>query len=251
MISGGNSTCRGENRSNNSFAVCISSNLFSGGGKSIGNFRKAAITAFATVRKRSALARSPSQSGVDAARIMAARRVRKMSAPTSLPRSAAFIRSSAKLRSTRCSVSWLRVLPASAAAARSSSTSRGLTRKDRARERGSPGCLSGRPPLFFTRRMQSHHFQGFCIVYRRRNLDKGKTVQYGGYVGGSTYKTWRFGMADQDPERRVQVSVHLEEALREQLEAAARRSVRSLSGEITFRLKRSLECDSQIDSDAA
>jgi len=56
-------------------------------------------------------------------------------------------------------------------------------------------------------------------------------------------------MADQDPERRVQVSVHLEEALREQLEAAARRSVRSLSGEITFRLKRSL--DSQIDSDAA
>src|SRR5262249_26568974 len=94
-------------------------------------------------------------------------------------------------------------------------------------------------------------FPRFCSVYRRRNLDKGKTVQYGGYVGGSTYKTWRFGMADQDPERRVQVSVHLEEALREQLEAAARRSVRSLSGEITFRLKRSLECDSQIDSDAA
>lgn len=50
--------------------------------------------------------------------------------------------------------------------------------------------------------------------------------------------------------RRVQVSVHLEEPLREQLETAARRSVRSLSGEITFRLKRSLECDHQIDSDA-
>jgi len=51
--------------------------------------------------------------------------------------------------------------------------------------------------------------------------------------------------------KRVQVSVHLEEPLREELEAAARRSVRSLSGEITFRLKRSLECDRQIDTDAA
>jgi len=51
--------------------------------------------------------------------------------------------------------------------------------------------------------------------------------------------------------RRVQVSLHLEEPVREQLEAAARRSVRSLSGEVTFRLKRSLECDSQIDSDDA
>jgi hypothetical protein len=51
--------------------------------------------------------------------------------------------------------------------------------------------------------------------------------------------------------KRVQVSLHLEEPLREELEAAARRSVRSLSGEITFRLKRSLECDRQINSDAA
>jgi len=51
--------------------------------------------------------------------------------------------------------------------------------------------------------------------------------------------------------KRVQVSVHLEQPLREQLEAAARRSVRSLSGEITFRLKRSLECDRQFESDAA
>jgi hypothetical protein len=51
--------------------------------------------------------------------------------------------------------------------------------------------------------------------------------------------------------KRVQVSLHLEEPLREQLEAAARRSVRSLSGEIAFRLKRSLQCDGQIDSDAA
>jgi hypothetical protein len=50
--------------------------------------------------------------------------------------------------------------------------------------------------------------------------------------------------------RRVQVSLHLEEPVREQLEAAARRSVRSLSGEVTFRLKRSLECD-QIDSNDA
>ena len=52
-------------------------------------------------------------------------------------------------------------------------------------------------------------------------------------------------------EKRVQVSLHLEEPLREQLEAAARRAVRSLSGEVTFRLKRSLECDRALDSDAA
>src|SRR5262249_37550194 len=32
MTSAGSSTCRGEYRSNNSFAVCISSDLFSGGG---------------------------------------------------------------------------------------------------------------------------------------------------------------------------------------------------------------------------
>src|SRR5262245_14927178 len=51
--------------------------------------------------------------------------------------------------------------------------------------------------------------------------------------------------------KRVQASVHREEPLREQLEASARLSVRSLSGEITFRLKRSLECDRQIDCDAA
>jgi hypothetical protein len=51
--------------------------------------------------------------------------------------------------------------------------------------------------------------------------------------------------------KRVQVSLHLEEPLREQLEAAARRSMRSLSGEVTFRLKRSLERESWIDTDAA
>jgi TraY domain-containing protein len=51
--------------------------------------------------------------------------------------------------------------------------------------------------------------------------------------------------------KRVQVSLHPEEPLREQLEEAARRSVRSLSGEVTFRLRRSLECDREIDSDAA
>jgi TraY domain len=50
--------------------------------------------------------------------------------------------------------------------------------------------------------------------------------------------------------KRLQVSLHLEEPLREQLEEAARRAVRSLSGEVTFRLKRSLECDRQIDADA-
>lgn len=51
--------------------------------------------------------------------------------------------------------------------------------------------------------------------------------------------------------KRIQISVGLDEELRQELEAAARRSVRSLSGKITFRLKRSLECDRQIDTDAA
>jgi hypothetical protein len=51
-------------------------------------------------------------------------------------------------------------------------------------------------------------------------------------------------------EERVQVSLHLEQLVREQLEAAARRAERSLSGEITFRLKQSLQCD-RLDSDAA
>jgi len=59
------------------------------------------------------------------------------------------------------------------------------------------------------------------------------------------------GLVKMTESKRVQVSLHLEEPVREQLEAAARRSVRSLSGEISFRLKRSLECDREIDSDAA
>jgi hypothetical protein len=42
-------------------------------------------------------------------------------------------------------------------------------------------------------------------------------------------------------ESRTQVSVLMDERLREQLEAAARRAVRSLSGEITWRLQRSLD----------
>jgi hypothetical protein len=52
-------------------------------------------------------------------------------------------------------------------------------------------------------------------------------------------------------EARTQVSVLMEETLREQLEVAARGSRRSLSGEIAWRLERSLECDREIDSDAA
>jgi hypothetical protein len=51
----------------------------------------------------------------------------------------------------------------------------------------------------------------------------------------------------QEGEGRTQVSVIMDEELRARLEAAARRAVRTLSGEINFRLKRSL----QVDSDAA
>jgi Arc-like DNA binding domain len=42
-------------------------------------------------------------------------------------------------------------------------------------------------------------------------------------------------------EAKVQVSVAVGEGLREKLEEAARRAVRSLSGEIVFRLQRSFE----------
>jgi hypothetical protein len=40
--------------------------------------------------------------------------------------------------------------------------------------------------------------------------------------------------------RRTQISVGVDDELREQLEAAARRELRSLSGEIHYRLQRSL-----------
>jgi hypothetical protein len=42
-------------------------------------------------------------------------------------------------------------------------------------------------------------------------------------------------------ERRVQISIHLDEALLHQLEAAAKREIRSVSGEAAYRIKRSLE----------
>jgi len=38
-------------------------------------------------------------------------------------------------------------------------------------------------------------------------------------------------MVEESQTKRVQISIHLDEPLREQLEAAARRSIRSLSGE--------------------
>jgi len=47
-------------------------------------------------------------------------------------------------------------------------------------------------------------------------------------------------------EARTQVSVLMDEKLREQLEVAARGARRSLSGEITWRLERSLENDRRI-----
>ena len=47
-----------------------------------------------------------------------------------------------------------------------------------------------------------------------------------------------------DADQRSQVSVIMHDELRERLEAAARRSIRSLAGEITYRLERSLETQS-------
>ena len=50
-------------------------------------------------------------------------------------------------------------------------------------------------------------------------------------------------MAKQREPNRTQISVGIDEDLRERLEAAAKRAVRSLSGEVIFRLQRSLESE--------
>jgi hypothetical protein len=58
-------------------------------------------------------------------------------------------------------------------------------------------------------------------------------------------------MTEEQAEKRMQISVSVDEHLREQLESAAKRSIRSLSGEAAFRLMRSFEFDhSQNDSAA-
>jgi TraY domain len=43
--------------------------------------------------------------------------------------------------------------------------------------------------------------------------------------------------------KRVQITIHLDEPLREQLEAAAKRSIRSLSAEAAYRIRESLKCE--------
>jgi hypothetical protein len=50
-------------------------------------------------------------------------------------------------------------------------------------------------------------------------------------------------MAKQREPKRTQISVGVDDDLREQLEAAAKRELRSLSGEIHYRLQRSLEAE--------
>jgi len=52
-------------------------------------------------------------------------------------------------------------------------------------------------------------------------------------------------MVEESQTKRVQISIHLDEPLREQLEAAARRSIRSLSGEAEYRIRQSLESEQQ------
>ena len=46
-------------------------------------------------------------------------------------------------------------------------------------------------------------------------------------------------------EKRVQISIQLDGRLRAQLEAAAKRAVRSLSGEAAYRIRESLESDDE------
>ena len=47
----------------------------------------------------------------------------------------------------------------------------------------------------------------------------------------------------EEQEGKAQISIHVEKPVREQLEAAAKRELRSLSGEIHYRLQRSLEAE--------
>jgi hypothetical protein len=49
-------------------------------------------------------------------------------------------------------------------------------------------------------------------------------------------------MADEN-QSKVQISIHLDSRLREQLEVAAKRSIRSLSGEAAYRIRQSLESE--------
>jgi hypothetical protein len=55
----------------------------------------------------------------------------------------------------------------------------------------------------------------------------------------------RSNMGEELELKRVQISVHLDEPLREQLEQAAKRSVRSISGEAAYRIRESLKADEQ------
>jgi len=51
-------------------------------------------------------------------------------------------------------------------------------------------------------------------------------------------------MTEQE-EKKVQISVHLTEPLRERLAVAAKHSVRSLSAEAAFRIRETLKADEQ------
>jgi hypothetical protein len=50
-------------------------------------------------------------------------------------------------------------------------------------------------------------------------------------------------MVEQRQTKRVQISIHLDEPLRSELEHAARVSLRSLSGEAAYRIRESLKAD--------
>jgi hypothetical protein len=50
-------------------------------------------------------------------------------------------------------------------------------------------------------------------------------------------------MVEERQTKRVQISIHLDEPLRSELERAARVSLRSVSGEAAFRIRESLKSD--------
>jgi hypothetical protein len=73
-----------------------------------------------------------------------------------------------------------------------------------------------------------------------QNRDKLKIPPYAYNLG--TKPTFGKKMTEEQA-KRVQISIHVDEPLREQLEAAAKRAVRSLSGEAAYRLRQSLEAE--------
>ena len=89
--------------------------------------------------------------------------------------------------------------------------------------------------------------QWFCTVILAPKFVQARNVRISCLHGKCRAKLWSAEMVEQQERQseRVQISVALDEAVRSQLEQAARRSVRSLSGEAAWRIMESLKADEQ------